>query len=70
MSARLPFRRTDITGDAALATDLLARAVVTRLDRGMSHREARAWVADPRQVRRFGPLASVAVETVITGGVR
>lgn len=62
--------RPDITGNVKLATDLLARAAVVRLERGHTPDAVRFWVTQPRQVNRYGPLAMMAVHEVLRVPVR
>lgn len=63
-------RRRDLSGNATLATDLLARAAAARLERGHSRAAVHQWVLDGRQMDRFGPLATVAVAALFTGVTR
>lgn len=57
--------RPDVTGDVRKATALLARAALVRLDRGQSHAQVSEWVQHPRQWNRYGPIAAMAVATVL-----
>lgn len=62
--------RPDITGNVKVATDLLARAAVVRLERGHTPDAVRFWVTQPKQVNRYGPLAMLAVHEVLRVPVR
>lgn len=57
--------RPNITGDVHKATALLARKALGRLDRGHSSAQVRAWVQQPRQWDRYGPLATLSILAVL-----
>jgi hypothetical protein len=57
--------RRDVTGNAQLSADRLAREAARRLERGWTPAQVAAWVRHPSNRARYGLHVSYCVEVLI-----